>query len=84
VHAAGYLTAALEEGEEVFLLAVRNVVKAQGGMQSLSRDTGLNRESLYTMLSDHGNPMFSSVRKVLDGLGFRVQVAPKLRGSRAA
>ena len=42
-YAAGYLTAALEEGEDVFLLAVRDVVQAQGGMSALSQATKLNR-----------------------------------------
>ncbi len=74
-YAAGYLTAALEEGEAVFLLAVRDVAQAQGGLRSISKATSLNRESLYSMLSEKGNPRLSSLTTVLDKLGIRVQFA---------
>lgn len=83
-YAAGYLTAALEESEEVFLLALRNVAKAQGGMKALSDATSLNRESLYDMLSTQGNPLFSSITSVLDKLGFTFKLSPKLQGTKAA
>ncbi len=83
-YAAGYLTAALDEGEDVFLLAVRNVAKAQGGMKALSEAPQLNRESLYDMLSTKGNPLFSSVTSVLDNLGIEISFKPKLQGTEAA
>lgn len=83
-YAAGYLTAALDEGEDVFLLAVRNVAKAQGGMKALSDATQLNRESLYGMLSEKGNPLFTSVTSVLDKLGIELAFKAKLQGIKAA
>src|SRR5208283_2672736 len=49
--AAQYLNACLEdEDARVFLLALRDVADARGGIGSLSRDAHLNRESLYRML----------------------------------
>jgi probable addiction module antidote protein len=46
--AAAYLDAALEEGDRaVFLLAIKNVIEAQGGMSQIAREAGLNRENLY-------------------------------------
>lgn len=83
-YAIGYLTAALEEGEDVFFLAIRNVAKAQGGMKALSEVTNLNRESLYDMLSTKGNPLFSSVTSVLDKLGIKIAFKPKLQGNKVA
>ena len=83
-YAAGYLTAALEEGEDVFLIAVRNIAKAQGGMKALSEATQLNRESLYDMLSEDGNPRLSSLTSVLDKLGFELNFKRKLVGKEAA
>jgi probable addiction module antidote protein len=83
-YAAGYLTACLEEGEDVFLLGIRNVAKAQGGMKALSDATNLNRESLYDMLSKSGNPLFSSITAVLDKLGFELALKPKMQGTEAA
>src|SRR5262245_40013511 len=54
--AAAYLTAALEEGDPaVFLLALRHVAEAKG-MSSVAAKAQLNRESLYRMLSERGNP----------------------------
>lgn len=83
-HAADYLTAAVEDGEEVFLLAVRDVAEAQGGISSLAKTTKLNRENLYDMLSKRGNPRLSSIALVLDRLGLAVKFTPKLHGSKVA
>jgi DNA-binding phage protein len=57
----------------VFLLAVRDVAQALGGIGALSQSTRLNRESLYTMLSKQGNPRLSSIASILDKLGFEVK-----------
>jgi probable addiction module antidote protein len=71
-----YLNAALEEDDpELFLLALRNVAEAQGGVAQLADKTKLNRESLYRMLSERGNPEFRNLDAVLHGLGFRLAVA---------
>ena len=71
-----YLNAALEEDDpELFLLALRNVAEAQGGVASLAEKTKLNRESLYRMLSERGNPEFKSLDALLHALGFRLAVA---------
>jgi len=83
-YAVGYLSTALEEGEDVFLLAVRNVAKAQGGMKALSEASQLNRESLYDMLSTKGNPLFSSITTVLNNLGVEITFKRKLQGTEAA
>lgn len=84
VRAAAYLTAALEDGDEVFLLAVRDVVEAHGGIGPLAKLTQLNRENLYAMLSATGNPRLSSLTTILDTLGFAISVRPKLQGTTAA
>jgi probable addiction module antidote protein len=75
--AAGYLTASLEEGNEAFLLAIRDVAEAQGGISSLAKATSLNREGLYDMLSENGNPRLSSLSTLLDALGLKVEFAAK-------
>lgn len=82
--AAEYLTACLEEGPEVFLLAFRDVAKAQGGMKKLSEDTELAREALYRMFSNAGNPTFASISAVIESLGIKIKFAPKMEGSEAA
>jgi probable addiction module antidote protein len=70
-----YLNAALEEDDpELFLLALRNVAEAQGGVAQLAKKARLNRESLYKMLSERGNPEFKSLDALLHALGFRLAV----------
>ena len=82
--AAAYLTACYEESEEVFLLGLRNVVEANGGVGKLSTDTSLNRENLYRLLSEGGNPKLSSLSSILDTLGLQLSFTPKLQGTEAA
>ena len=73
--AAAYLDAALEAGDRgAFLLAIRNVIDALGGMTQMARHTGLNRENLYRVLSDKGNPELKSLEKLLKGIGLRLAV----------
>jgi probable addiction module antidote protein len=73
--AAAYLDAALEDGDRaVFLLAIRNVIQAFGGMTQIARHTGLNRENLYRVLSEQGNPELNSLEKLLKALGLRLAV----------
>jgi probable addiction module antidote protein len=73
--AEAYLNAALEEDDpELFLVALRNVAEAQGGVAQLADKTKLNRESLYKMLSERGNPELKSLDALLHALGFRLAV----------
>ena len=74
--AAEYLTACFEDTEEVFLLGLRNVVEAHGGVAVLADSTGLNRENLYRVLSENGNPKLSSLALILEALGIQLQFAP--------
>jgi probable addiction module antidote protein len=70
-----YLNAALEEDDpELFLLALRNVAEAQGGVAQLAEKAKLNRESLYKILSERGNPELRSLDALLHALGFRLAV----------
>jgi probable addiction module antidote protein len=73
--AAQYLNACLEDDDaRVFLLALRDVADARGGIRALSRDAHLNRESLYRMLSKSGNPSLDSLAAVLNACGLRLSV----------
>ena len=70
--AAEYLTACYEEGPEVFLVGLRDVVEAQGGVARAAELSKLNRESLYRLVSRDGNPRLSSLNSVLSALGLKV------------
>ncbi len=74
--AAEYLNVNLEEGDpKMFLVALRNVAEAYGGMAKLARLTRLNRANLYKMLSKSGHPEIQSVYKVLDSFGLKLSVS---------
>jgi len=76
--AAAYLNAAMEEGDRaLFLLALRDVAEAHGGMASVAEKANLNRENLYRMLSRKGNPEIRSVVNLLHTMGLRLTVEPR-------
>ncbi|MFA4828226.1 MAG: addiction module antidote protein [Thermodesulfovibrionales bacterium] len=73
--AAAYLNAAIEEGDrELFLLALRNIAEAQGGVSAIAEKAHLNRENLYRMLSKKGNPEIKSLLTLLSAMGLRLTV----------
>ena len=77
-YAAEYLNAVLEENDpQAFLLALRHVADANGGVSKLAADAELSRESLYRTLSENGNPKLSSLTSVLEALGMQLTVALK-------
>ena len=59
----------------VFLVALRTVTQAQGGIAKVAARSGLNRESLYRALSEKGNPSVQTLAAVLGALGARLGVA---------
>lgn len=74
VEAAAYLNAAIEAGDQqMFLLALRDVTEARK-ISHVARETGLNRENLYRLLSAAGNPQLSSLNALLHSLGLRLAV----------
>ena len=78
--AAAYLNAALEEGDQAaFMLALRNVAKAGGGVAMLARFTGMNRVALSRALSVKGNPELRNFTRILDASGLRLVIAAKQR-----
>ena len=79
--ATAYLQVTLEEymadnNTEAFLLALRTIAEAQGGLSELARRTCLNRQNLYRTLSSNGNPKLNTLGTILNGLGYRLSVEP--------
>jgi probable addiction module antidote protein len=73
--AEGFLKLAFEEyhkdgDEKVLLIALRQVTIAKGGFSKLAKETGLSRESLYTTLSENGNPQLNTFKIILEKLGY--------------
>ena len=76
--AIAYLNAALmDEDPRIFLLALKNVLEAQGhSLADVAKDTSLNRENLYRMLSKRGNPKLTSIIPVLQSIGLNLAIQP--------
>ena len=76
---AEYLSLAAEdEDPKMFLRALRTVSRARG-MMELAKDAHMPRESLYRALSDNGNPSYSTLRKIVTALGYKLQLKPSLQ-----
>jgi probable addiction module antidote protein len=85
--AAAYLNAHLdnngEDADDLFLLALRDVVKAHG-FSSVAENANLGRESLYKALSETGNPRLSTLSALLDVMGLKFLVAPQEKPRKSA
>ncbi len=83
--AAGYLEDALNENAKSFLIALRNVADANGGLGKVAELSELSRESLYKSLalSGRSKPYFSTIYQILSSLGLVLLIQPK-HGTKSA
>lgn len=83
--AQGYLNATLEdEDKRVFLLALKDVVEARGGMAKIARLTKISREHIYRMLSQKGNPELATLKSLLNAIGLKLAIESKAQNQKAA
>jgi len=76
VMAAHYLNASWDDSQESYLKALRNVAQANQ-MTKVAKQTGVQRESLYRILSEQGNPTLETLRGIYDALGLSFETVPK-------
>ena len=74
-----YINAALgqyfeDHNKELFLASLKEVIQAKGGVAEFSKHTHINRQHIYKMLSDKGNPSFDNIGSLLIALGLKLQV----------
>lgn len=80
VYAEMYLKTALEDINEPgglggFLIALRQVIEANGGITEASKKSGLARQHIYRALSAKGNPTIATLVQLaaVAGLRFSLQ-----------
>ena len=78
-YAKEYLAIALEEYDEdgniqAFLLALRDVVNAQGGVSNLRPHIKLSNEELHEAFSENQTLPFEMMGAILHGLGFKFSI----------
>ena len=71
--AANYLQAALEDSQSAFLVALKNVLDSRK-VAVVARASKLNREHIYQMLNQDGNPTLNSLGKILRALGVQSSI----------
>ena len=75
---SAYLDEALKDDDiHVFLLALRDIAEARGGIKEIAEKAHLNKESLYRTLSSKGNPKISSLKALMGAFGMELSVRPK-------
>ena len=82
-YAAAYLSAALADSPDAFLVALRDVAEAQKGVGRIAQAAEVNRENLYRMLSPNGNPRLDTLKAVLEAMGFQMSIDAGVAGARA-
>ncbi len=83
--AAEYLSVAVNEGEDIFLLAVRDVIEAQiVNSKGVSADSSLVDSAIHPDSQNFSKTNFSGMAKILENLGLKVKFLPKLEGDKAA
>ncbi|EFJ2732986.1 DNA-binding protein [Escherichia coli] len=75
-YANAYLANALEEINEPgglggFLVALRQVIEARGGISEAARKSGLARQSIYRALSPNGNPTITTLAQLTSVAGLQ-------------
>ena len=71
--ALNYIQAALEESQDAFLVALKNVLEARN-LSEIARNSDLYRGNIYRMLKEGGNPTLMSLDKILHALGLKLAV----------
>lgn len=79
--AVAYLNEALneslkgdEESQKLFLMALRNVAEAQGGVGALAKKAHVGHESLYKTLSGTGNPKWHTLVSLCVAMGLNLRL----------
>ena len=70
-YAAEYQAQVLVEHDKAaFMVALKNVVEATGGMSVMAKRVGLIRPSLYKVLSRRGNPTLETLQAIREALAY--------------
>ncbi len=74
-YAIQLLNSILEDGDQgELLIALRQLTKAFGGVQSVAETANLSPTQLYRTLSPTGNPVLSNLSAILKAMGLRLAV----------
>lgn len=72
--AVAYLNEALDDNAQLFLIALRNVIKSEGRDSRLVQKSKLNRETLSKTFSRQTSLTLENLILILKTLGFKLKV----------
>lgn len=72
-HVVDLLNDAFDSGHAAYVANALGVVARSEGMTAIAAKTGVNRQALYTALSENGNPTLETLLKVVAALGVRLK-----------
>lgn len=84
-YAEAYLQAAFDEvyepgGVGGFLVALRQVIEARGGVGTIAQRSGLSRQHIYRALSKNGNPTITTLTALTRAAHVRLTSSAYLDG----
>lgn len=68
-----YLNEILEDGDPALVLAALGDIARARNISQLAKEVGMSREGLYKALSGQGNPAFTTIIKIVNSLGLKLQ-----------
>ncbi len=69
-----YLNASFETGDSKLIARALGDIAKIKGMSKISKDTKLDRSSLYNSLTDAGDPKLSTLTKLIESFGYTFSV----------
>lgn len=76
-----YFEFCLSQGDSDLIVAALGDIARAHGMSQVAKETGLSEEYLCQILSDEGNPKFSTIAKVIRALGLTLYAGSQARGN---
>lgn len=67
-----------EHMSDIHIILKEIVTKENVSVYRVAKDLGMDYGSVYRLLNERGNPTWSTIRKVLDYLGYEIRVAKVL------
>jgi len=79
--ALSFLEVVLEEyqkdkDDKIFMMALGDIAKAQGGIGKLAKRLKISRPHLYEILAGKHSPSLDNTLDIISGLGFKIRLEP--------
>jgi probable addiction module antidote protein len=76
-----FLNDALESGHAPYVASVLGDIARSEGMTKLASKTGINRQALYSALSENGNPTLDTLLRAFSALGIRLKCENSIKAA---